>query len=360
MFIFSNIRYPVPHLFRFTRQIVEVIRKYDPDVIVYSHMIYLTTLPCLVSRLWTKKPVVMITDVFPGINWSFGSKVVNAVGYVYMKTLGRLFMSSADAVHFLSSDLSDYVDEVDVDPEKTFVVTRGVDTKKFCPANRKIVLKDSLGIRDGEIVVLNVGRLDLVKGVNYLLEAAKKITEEYDNVRFVIVGDGYFMDEYKKYCEPFKDRVVFTGFRDDVPDIMKLADIFMLPSLSEGAANAVMEASSSGLPVIASAVGEIPRIIEDGKTGFLVQPRDSNAIADRLRTLITDEKLRQEMGQRGRERMIALYDWEIIGRNTERSYGHVKPRDTGYQYTMSFGQMAAFFGECAYYLLPGKRPRKGI
>jgi glycosyltransferase involved in cell wall biosynthesis len=101
---------------------------------------------------------------------------------------------------------------------------------------------------------------------------------------------------------------------------MNISDIFVLPSLSEGAPNVIMEANSSGLPVIATEVGEIPQMILDGKTGILVKPKDVNGLVNALKRLIDDPLLAKEMGKNGRKRMEEEYDWEIVCKKIENAY----------------------------------------
>jgi glycosyltransferase involved in cell wall biosynthesis len=104
---------------------------------------------------------------------------------------------------------------------------------------------------------------------------------------------------------------------------MNIADIFVLPSLSEGAANAAMEASASGLPVIATAVGEVPEIIVPGVTGELVEPKDVDGLVNALEKLIGNLPLARKMGEVGRKRMVEKYTWGKICQAIETEYGKV-------------------------------------
>jgi len=108
--------------------------------------------------------------------------------------------------------------------------------------------------------------------------------------------------------------------------LMNISDIFVLPSLSEGAANVVMEASASGLPVIATEVGEVPRIVLDGKTGILVKPKDIDGLVNALKKLIDNPLLAKEMEEAGRKRMEEEYSWDIICKKIENAYQEVIDR----------------------------------
>lgn len=322
-YIFSIIGYPIPNFIKLTNKIREICNDWHPDVIVYAHMEYLTALPTLYLRNKMKIPVIVIIDSLPGVTWFCGNKIVDAVGYLYSMLIGRRIFKVADGIQFLSSELCKYVPKLNIDANKVFVITRGVDTEIFKPRNDKKSLRDELGIEEKDMVILYVGRLDLVKGISYLLQAAKRVIPHYKNLKFLIVGDGSLRGEYEAFAKSFSTNVIFTGFREDVPELMNISDIFVLPSLSEGAANVVMEASASGLPVIATEVGEVPQIVLNDKTGILVNPKDVNGLVSALKKLIHDPLLAKEMGKLGRKRMEEEYSWEIICKKIEAAYYRV-------------------------------------
>ena len=319
-YVFSRIRYPTPNFIKLTSKIKEICNNWHPDVIVYAHMEYLTALPSLYLRNKMKIPVIVTIDSLPGVTWFCGNKIIDAVGYLHSVLIGKRIFKVADGVQFLSSELYNYIPKLNIDVNKVFVITRGVDTEIFKPRNGKEFSRAELDIKENDMVVLYVGRLDLVKGVNYLLQAAKEIIPRYKNLKFLIVGDGSLRKEYEAFAESFPDNIIFTGFRKDIPELMNISDIFVLPSLSEGAANVVMEASASVLPVIATEVGEVPQIVLNGKTGILVNSKDVNALVNALKKLINNPLLAKEMGEAGQKRMEEKYSWETICRKLETFY----------------------------------------
>ena len=144
--------------------------------------------------------------------------------------------------------------------------------------------------------------------------------DEHPNLKLLLVGDGELRGngkKYKKLAESISESIIFTGYRDDVPLLMNISDIFVLPSFSEGAANVVLEASSSGLPVIASRVGEIPNIISDYKSGILIHPGNVKDLVDALKYLLENPIEAKEMGLRGRQIIIKNYTWDAICRKIE-------------------------------------------
>jgi glycosyltransferase involved in cell wall biosynthesis len=326
VFNFSKIRYPIPNFIKLTNMIKEICNNWHPDIMVYNHMEYLTALPSLYLKNKIKIPVIVTIDSLPGVTWFCGNKLIDTVGYLNSMLIGKRIFKVADGVQFLSSELYNCIPKLNIDANKVFVITRGVDTELFKPRNDNGYLRAELGIKEDDMVALYAGRLDLVKGVDYLLQAAKRIIPHYKNLKFLIVGDGSLRSEYEAFAQSFSENIIFTCFREDIPALMNISDIFVLPSLSEGAANVVMEASASGLPVIATKVGEVPKIVLDGKTGILVKPKDVVGLVKALKKLIDDPLLAKEMGRLGRKRMEKGYSWDIICKKIENAYQEVIDR----------------------------------
>lgn len=331
-FLIRGIRYPLPDLGRLVGAIERTCEEWDPDIVVFGHLIYLTTLPLLLLQKKVRKPFIVTTDVLPGINWFFGDRFVDLVGYFYSVVLGKRFLRASHGIQLLVSELNPYVENLGGDRSKTFLVNRGVDVGVFQPGRQTDLIRQEFGLRADDILVLFVGRLDLVKGVPYLLEAIRRLVVEHSHVKLLIVGDGSMQASYKVLAKGCEASIIFAGYRSDVPDLMRAADIFALPSLSEGAANVVMEASASGLAVVATDVGGIPEIIEEGVTGLLVKPKDPDGLYRALKRLVEDPRLAAEMGLQGRKRMVERYGWEVVCRQVDENYRKVIER---YQKTAS-------------------------
>lgn len=326
IFIFPKIRYPIPNLIALSGKIKEIHKEWRPDLLIYGHLIYLTALPIFWLKNKLPTPTIVTTPAFPGISWFYGNKVVDTVGYLYSKLVVRRILQLADGIQLMGAWLLADKERMNIDADKVFVCFRGVDTELFKPENDQGEFRKALGVSEGETLILYVGRLDLVKGVNYLLQAAKEILATYNNIKFLIVGDGSLRPEYERLAQPLSSNIIFTGWRKDIPQLMKMANIFVLPSLSEGAPNVIMEASASGLPVIATNVGEISQLVADGETGILVKPKDANALVKVIERLIDNPLLAKKMGEAGRRRMEQNYSWEIICGKLEKAYQAVIDR----------------------------------
>ena len=319
----KKIRFPIPNLIKLISIIKEVHNSWNPDLIVYSHAEYLTSLPIFYLKNRMKVPIIVAVDTLHGVSWLYGNIIVDCGAYLHSMLIVKRIFKMADGIHFIGSGLCNYASKLGIDMNKTFVITRGVDIDLFKARKGKDSLRAELGIKHGDAVVLYVGRLDKGKGVEYLLQAAMEMLPHYKDLKFLIIGDGSLRSEYEAFAKSFSDTVIFTGFREDIPALMNISDIFVLPSLSEGAANVVMEASASGLPVIATGVGEIPKIVLDGKTGILIKPKDVDGLVNALKKLIDNPLFAKEMGRLGRKRMEKGYSWDIICKKIENKYQEV-------------------------------------
>jgi glycosyltransferase involved in cell wall biosynthesis len=129
--------------------------------------------------------------------------------------------------------------------------------------------------------------------------------------------------EAKAKAMQLSEDVIFTGIRQDVPNILGLLDVFVLPSLWEGLPIALLEAMAAGLPVVATAVGGTPEVVVEGETGFLVPPRDPEALAEAILRLLREPDLRRRMGEAGRKRVAEHFSVEQMVQKTEALYEHL-------------------------------------
>ncbi len=163
------------------------------------------------------------------------------------------------------------------------------------------------------------------KGHRYLIEAAGLVLEKRPDVRFVVVGREKTPQELNRLEDlahylGIRDKIIFTGFRQDAFQLMTTFDVFALPSLWEGFAVVILEAMSLGKPVVATHVGGIPEVVEDGVNGFLVAPRDSKQMASRILDLVNNEVLRHRMGEEGKKKIRERFGVEYMVKEVEQVY----------------------------------------
>jgi glycosyltransferase involved in cell wall biosynthesis len=151
-----------------------------------------------------------------------------------------------------------------------------------------------------EVQILTVAGLKKEKGLDYLIKAAEHVITVNPNVRFLIYGEGYLFERLESEIDSLnlRGKVFLAGSftRNDLPGIMNTADIFVLPSITEGFPLSIVEAMAWGLPIAATSVGGIPELIEDGVTGLLCQPEDDNALAEIILTLVDNPLRSQALG----------------------------------------------------------------
>jgi glycosyltransferase involved in cell wall biosynthesis len=188
---------------------------------------------------------------------------------------------------------------------RVICIRNGIDFEgKSVQTDRWATRKD-LGIDSGTCLIGTVGRLTPVKGIPYLLEAATILLRQGANVKVLVVGDGSIREDLKTHTHDLgiTDNVVFLGHREDTDALLQALDVFVLPSLSEGIPMALLEAMAASRAVVASRVGGIPEIVEDGFEGFLVEPMDVNSLAERCQRLIESPDVARKMGEQARKRV---------------------------------------------------------
>lgn len=203
---------------------------------------------------------------------------------------------------------------IGIPPERITVIYNGVDLDKFTQSERN-------GKKSVTPHVGCVGTLRSVKGHRYLIEAIAAVREEIPHVHLSLVGDGPERGELDALRQRLglNGCVSLLGMRDDVNALLRQFDVFVLPSLSEGISNALLEAMAAGLPVVATNVGGNPEVVQHGVTGLLVPPQDSRALADALLQLLSDPDARQAMGRKGRERVEAHFSLSVMAQR----YGEI-------------------------------------
>ncbi|MDO9354413.1 MAG: glycosyltransferase family 4 protein [Solirubrobacteraceae bacterium] len=166
--------------------------------------------------------------------------------------------------------------------------------------------------------LIAVGRLEPQKGVDVLLDAVARV----EGVELDIVGDGSLRSTLADQVERLglADRVRLVGHQQDVPDRMRAADVFVHAARWEGFGLVLLEAMSAGLPVVATSVGAIPEVVDDGVTGVLVAPDQSAALADAIRSLVADPERRRELGDAGRARLLEAFAVGRMARETADVY----------------------------------------
>lgn len=212
--------------------------------------------------------------------------------------------------------------------ELAHVVYNGIDQPTV--ARLADYVRKELNLSDEDLLIGTVGRLERNKGAHLLLEAFNLLMRETLgrlSLKLMIVGEGAEQNRLSEMCQRWgiSDRVIFTGYRYDAPDLINALDIFVLPSLEEAFGLAAVEAMALKKPVVASNVGGIPEIVVSGETGILVEPSSIN-FKKALQSLIREPALGQRMGEQGQMRFQTLFTRESMINKTVALYDSLVKR----------------------------------
>jgi glycosyltransferase involved in cell wall biosynthesis len=223
------------------------------------------------------------------------------------------------------------VRERHVPADRVRLIWNGAPLDEFAPrgAERRLSVRRALGLPDDARVIGTIGRLNVQKGHRYLLDAAARVFASAPDARLVIAGDGDQAVALRAQAEALglTPRVVFTGHRTDVPALLEAFDVFCISSTYEGTPLTLFEAMAARKAIVSTAVDGCREVLEDGRTGLLVPPRDVEALAGALTRVLSNRGLRESLAEAARResarydirecvlRMQELYD-EVL---TERS-----------------------------------------
>lgn len=240
---------------------------------------------------------------------------------VHWQNLNRL---AADRVLTVSRSQVDTVQGFHRIRSKHQVLYNTIDLPRFTGGTSK---REELGWRADEFVVMTVAQICHRKGVDLVLEIARQLVPRYPSLRFVIVGppgvgEEAFSDSIRRAAQaPELDgRVDLLGSRQDIPDLLASGDAFLFPTRAEPFGIAVVEALATGLPIVASAVGGVPEILNQADIGILVPVDDVDGFASAIERLVLDRENARAMGRRGAESVMGRFDTGTLGVEVDRLY----------------------------------------
>ena len=284
-----TVRYP-PELLasapRLTRRLTGLMRKLAPRVVHVTDVLP----PALVAARLAGVRRLLLTHHTPEL-----PRADNAAGRLWL----RLGWLARPTVIYTSE-----TDRARDGRAPSVVVPLGIDLERFGSGRR---------VLEGRIVG-NVARLASQKGHRFLLEAVPLVVERHPDARFVIVGDGELRSELEQRTHDLGvvDRVLFTGARDDVPDLLASFELFAFPSLFEGLCLAVIEAQAAGVPVVATPVGGIRETVVDGESGFLVPVEDAAALAARISWCLEHPGEARRVAEQARRRVLERHSEQAM------------------------------------------------
>lgn len=206
--------------------------------------------------------------------------------------------------------------------ERTKPILNGVDLEHFRPVDQRATIRAEWGIPADAPLFAAIARFMPDKNLPALLNAARKIVDHRQDLRWVIVGRGPLEAKLRTLCTSLKldDYVHFAGFRSDIPEVLSAIDTLVVPSTSEGCCVAILEAMACGKPVIATDVGGTKEVVIDGQTGFVIQPNDIPTLAQRMEQMADDPALYQRLADASHTKAQADFSVIQMVRNIEAAY----------------------------------------
>ncbi len=238
----------------------------------------------------------------------------------FHKYLIRSVLQIPDRIMLLSEKVKRLSAEF-IPEDRLSVLPSSVDTDKFNAPDRLFPAPPA------KIRILFVGGLDpFRKGIYDLLESVSMVTEKYPHVRLVLTGGGSFEEIEKKWEKMGLDGCIeFIGWVADekLPELYASCDVLALPSYNEGLPYVIIEALSSGLPMIGSNVGGIPEVISDGENGYIITPGDVEMLTERLLELLKDADIRKRMSANNRKRAVRFYSIDHVMKELQRNFSEI-------------------------------------
>jgi len=258
---------------------------------------------------------------------NFRKKLYASFDNIAMKWAAKVITVS----HVVEDDL---VENQGVVRDKIVTIVNGVDLNRFSMIDKKasIKIRSEFGIDAGMHVVGMIAQLSYWKGVAYFLSAIPSILSRCKYARFLIIGDGPERANLEALAERLgiSQQVIFGGFRRDIPEIIASMDIVVLSSLREGLPLVLLESMAMGKPVVATNVGGVSELVQDGETGFIIAPRSPDTLAEAVTILLASAQRAREFGRAGRHRVEQYFSFDQMLKKYEEVYKLVvgKPSKT--------------------------------
>lgn len=283
--------------------------------IVHSHG-YKANIYAVLSNRKNKRPLVTTCH-----NWIISNAKMGFYTY-----LDKIFLKRFDTVVPVSKTVEGLLLDARVDSKKIRLIENGINISRFLHERKAEGLRSLLGIDAKSKVIGTVGRLTEEKGHKFLLHSAKKVLDSYENCFFIIVGDGRLRGalEEDALAAGIGERVIFTGTRSDIPELLSIMDIFVLPSLTEGQPMALLEAMAAGKAIVASNVGDVKKMLKDGLLGIVTPPGDPETCSNGILHYLNNPLAAKKSGTMAQKEAIERYSSERMAREYQLVYDAIR------------------------------------
>jgi len=294
-------------------KLYKFIKKQKIDI-VHTHLF----VPYIWGGISAKLARVKLINSVQNIRDIYVGKV-----YKYLRFLEKIYAKFTNTVVVYNQTTKEIIVSRGIDISKIEVIHGGVDVSKLASYRESdlISIREKYLLYDSQIVGIS-GGLKPVKNHKLFLKAAAEVSKKIPDVKFVITGEGSEKEKLKILSSKLglNDKIVFTGFVDDIYSVMAAFDIFILTSFSEGQPVIILEAMALGKPVIATAVGGVPELIKNGENGILVPSDDVRSLSVSIIDLLQNEHKRKKIALAGRKMVEDNYNIKQMVNQLERLY----------------------------------------
>jgi len=255
----------------------------------------------------------------------------------YAPHYGSRVMAMGDRIICVSRGILDHMEnKLGADPDRMTVVYNGLSIEE---AERERAncrppgeVRNELGIPTGAPVIGSIGRLTNTKGLRYFIESVSRLKKFRPGLKALIVGDGPSRKDLQDRAAELglQDDIIFTGVRTDVFDILQVLDAYVVASIFEGFPMGCLEAMAGRVPIVATSVGGIPEMVEDGRTALLVRPRDPDSLADKIRNVLDDRPLAGRLTEAAHDDLVKKFSETKMVQDVLRIYYETLRNKKGY------------------------------
>jgi glycosyltransferase involved in cell wall biosynthesis len=297
----------------FTLGAVTQLTRLKPDLI-HAHEILTPASIAVLSKMINRHPVVVKL-----LRGGTRGDIYKLKRKLFWKSYFANLNRSVDAFITISHEIDDELVALNVDAEKRVFIPNGVDTRRYLPVSEehKQKLRTELSVPMRAMVAIYAGRLVPEKRIDQLLAVWMKVHASFHNSHLLIVGSG---PEESRLRQMNGNGVQFTGQVNDARRYLQAADLFVLPSSTEGLSNSMLEAMACGLPVLATKVGGALDVIQHDRSGYLIPPDDVDALQHGLESLLKEKSLRLRLGDAGRQRIVSDFSLDSVAERLASLY----------------------------------------
>jgi glycosyltransferase involved in cell wall biosynthesis len=286
----------------------------------HGHDYKTNLLGLLLGRFW---PMKLVTTVHGWVNYTRRTPLYYAVD--------RLCLPRYEKVLCVSEDLYHAATECGVPDARCLLVENGIDTEEYRRRVSREEAKAQLGVPPRRILLGAVGRLEEEKGFDVLIAATDALLHQGFDVELWIAGSGSQQAALQQQIDRLgrRERIRLLGFCADMIGLYEAMDVFVLSSLREGLPNVVLEALALEVPVVATRIAGVPRLIEDGRNGLLVEPGKCEELTGALQRVLLDPRIAQRLAQTGRQTILSRHSFQARMERVRAVYdellGHTAP-----------------------------------